>query len=177
MISEKIRVREALKSDAGLIADLSHKTFYDSVGRFNSKENMEAFMNGDFSKDKLMAEVGEGSHIFLLAYWGNQPAGYVKLKENDPPKRIGNPRAIEIARIYVIQTAIGKGLGRALIERCLEIAMAKGKKVVWLGVWEHNHHAIAFYEKCGFKRFGEHIFMLGKDPQTDWLMKKTLRVL
>ena len=45
---------------------------------------------------------------------------------------------------------------------------------VWLGVWEHNHKAIKFYQDKGFVRFGEHVFVLGEDRQTDFLMKKTL---
>jgi len=58
---------------------------------------------------------------------------------------------------------------------CLEYAREGGHDVVWLGVWEHNERAIAFYKKWGFTQFGEHTFMLGKDAQTDWLLKKELK--
>jgi ribosomal protein S18 acetylase RimI-like enzyme len=40
-----------------------------------------------------------------------------------------------------------------------------------LGVWEQNENAIAFYTKKGFEIFDRHIFKLGDDPQTDFLMK------
>jgi ribosomal protein S18 acetylase RimI-like enzyme len=50
----------------------------------------------------------------------------------------------------------------------------KGRQVIWLGVWEGNVKAIDFYTQWGFKKFSEHIFMLGDEPQTDWLMKKSL---
>lgn len=43
-----------------------------------------------------------------------------------------------------------------------------------LGVWEHNHRALRFYEKNGFIAFGTHIFQLGNDQQTDILMKKSV---
>jgi len=174
MTLEKIRIRKAGKKDAALIADLSRKTFYDSVGWYNTAQNMDRFMNDQFSKEKLIAEVGEKDHIFLLAYLGDQPSAYVKLRENEPPEPLNKFNTIEIARIYVAQHAIGLGLGMALIERCVDIARAKNKEVIWLGVWEQNQKAIGFYNHCGFERFGEHIFMLGNDPQTDWLMKKRL---
>lgn len=45
---------------------------------------------------------------------------------------------------------------------------------IWLGVWERNPEATAFYERCGFIRFGEHVFQLGGDAQTDVLMRKDL---
>jgi ribosomal protein S18 acetylase RimI-like enzyme len=61
------------------------------------------------------------------------------------------------------------------MEAAIQIAMDHKKAVIWLGVWEHNRRAIDFYIKWGFKRFGEHIFMLGEDAQTDLLLRKTLQ--
>jgi diamine N-acetyltransferase len=174
LTTNEIRIREAGKSDADLIADFSRETFYDAVGPFNTKENMDQFMSVQFSSDKLIAEVSEKNHIFLLAYLEDQVAGYVKLRENEAPEELGRVLAIEIARIYVARHAKGLGLGRALVQRCLDIAKAKRKEVIWLGVWQHNQKAIGFYNHLGFERFGQYIFMLGNDPQTDWLMKKTL---
>ena len=87
---------------------------------------------------------------------------------------LGNRNSIEIARIYAATNAIGKGVGKTLMQKCIEIAQEKKKDVLWLGVWEKNNRAIDFYIKWGFEKFSTHIFMLGDDPQTDWLMKKEL---
>ena len=81
---------------------------------------------------------------------------------------------IEIERIYVRKEYLGKKVGGLLMKKCLELAQQKGYTLVWLGVWEHNAKAIAFYEKWGFEKFGSHAFLLGNDLQTDWLMKKNL---
>ncbi len=54
------------------------------------------------------------------------------------------------------------------------MANERGVAYVWLGVWEHNYKAIKFYQDKGFVCFGEHVFVLGEDRQTDFLMKKTL---
>jgi ribosomal protein S18 acetylase RimI-like enzyme len=51
-----------------------------------------------------------------------------------------------------------------------EEARVQGGETVWLGVWEHNPRAIAFYAKCGFADVGSHVFMIGTDAQTDRLM-------
>jgi hypothetical protein len=45
---------------------------------------------------------------------------------------------------------------------------------MWLGVWEHNHRAKAFYERWGFGAAGVEIFRLGNDNQTDLLMQLAL---
>ena len=56
----------------------------------------------------------------------------------------------------------------------LDLAKEKGKKRVWLGVWEHNEPGKAFYSHWGFKRFSQHTFPVGSDPQTDELWELLL---
>ena len=38
---------------------------------------------------------------------------------------------------------------------------------MWLGVWERNERAKAFYARQGFRQVGRQIFVVGSDPQTD----------
>jgi ribosomal protein S18 acetylase RimI-like enzyme len=66
-------------------------------------------------------------------------------------------------------------VGKALMAKCMEIASESEKDLVWLGVWEQNVRAIRFYSHWGFRKFSEHVFMLGDDRQTDWLMCKPLK--
>ena len=169
-----ITIRIATVNDAELIADISRRTFLDTFASQNTKENVDKFMKETFSKEVLMKEVGTAGNIFLLAYDGKEPVGYVRMLENNNPPDLGSIDAIEIARIYVTINSIGKGVGKALMQKCIEIATEKNVTAVWLGVWEENHRAIDFYTQWGFEKFSTHIFILGDDPQTDWLMKKTL---
>jgi ribosomal protein S18 acetylase RimI-like enzyme len=60
------------------------------------------------------------------------------------------------------------------MEKSIDFAKQKRKQIIWLGVWEKNQRAIDFYHKWGFENFGEQIFLLGTDLQTDLLMKKEL---
>jgi GNAT superfamily N-acetyltransferase len=99
---------------------------------------MDKFMNLQFTEEVLMAEVDDPINIFLLASIDNKPVGYVKLCESKNPPELDNLDAIEIARIYSEQKTIGKGVGKALMLQCIEIAKEKKKKAIWLGVWEHN---------------------------------------
>ncbi len=167
-------IRLATVADAGLIADLSRKTFIESFAVYNTKENMDKFMNERFTKEALIEEVGKPENIFLLAYLDKEAVGYVRLRDGKTPIELSGMNAIEIARIYTKQETIGKGIGKALMLECLSIAKEKNKALIWLGVWEHNANAIAFYKKFGFEEFGSHIFMLGNDVQTDFLMKRSI---
>ena len=169
-----INVRLATKHDAELIADMSRQTFYDTFASQNTKEDIDKFMNEQFTRKALIEEVGAKNNIFLLAYDEGKPVGYARIRENNNPPSLGTSNAMEIARIYAATNAIGKGIGKVLMQKCIEIAKARNRELVWLGVWEKNQRAIDFYTKWGFEKFGETNFLLGDDIQRDWLMKKTI---
>jgi len=170
-------IRQAQPADAADIAALSRQTFYDTFAAFNTKEDMDKFMNESFSMDQLMAELDMPDNTFIAALLEDELVGYAKITESRNPPELGNTNAIEIGRIYAAQKAIGHGIGKALMEECLSLAVLKNKQLVWLGVWERNERAISFYKKFGFEKFGEHDFVLGNDVQTDWLMKKEIHAL
>lgn len=169
-----IQIRQAGREDAELVADISRRTFYDSFSIHNTEENMRMFLDQQFTREKQMAEVGAPGRTFLLAFLEEELVGYASLRETEPPAALAGTRAIEIVQIYSEQKTIGKGVGKALMQACLDTAREKGRDWVWLGVWEHNLRAIEFYKKWGFERFGEHVFLVGLDAQTDWWMRKRL---
>ena len=171
---ENVSIRIVELKDAELIADLSRQTFFETFALENTKKNMDKFMNEHFTKAKLINEVGEPDNIFLLAYAATDPVGYARIRENNNPPELGAIKAMEISRIYATANSIGKGIGKALMKKCIEIALERKAEAIWLGVWQLNKRAIDFYENWGFEKFSTHIFMLGDDPQQDWLMMKKL---
>jgi diamine N-acetyltransferase len=173
-MTQDIQVRLANAADAERIADMSRRTFYDSFAAQNTRANMHLFMEKQFPREKLITEVGAPGNVFLLAYLGDELAGYAFMCETTAPSALAGSRPIEIGRFYAEKHMIGKGVGRALMQNCLKTAAELNKDMVWLGVWEHNQRAIAFYTRWGFEKFGEHIFVLGRDPQTDWWMKRKI---
>ena len=127
-----------------------------------------------YNVTKMKEELADTNNIFLLAYYDDALVGYIKMREDAKEESKDLIEPIEIERIYAVKNMIGKGVGKALMEDCLAIAKQKNKQTVWLGVWEKNFSAIAFYTKWGFEKFGQHIFVVGNDPQTDLLMKKNV---
>jgi len=83
-------------------------------------------------------------------------------------------RSVEIVRFYARTRWIGRGVGLALMEATLREARALGHVRVWLGVWERNERAIAFYRKWGFVEVGSQPFQLGNDIQTDLVMARAV---
>ena len=169
-----ITIRKAIPEDAALIAKLSRQTFYETFADSNTTSDMDKFMNEQFNNEVLMEEVETPGSIFYLAYENDQPVGYIRLRNGDNHPEFKGASSIEIARIYAIKKSIGKGVGRELMLKCIDIAQEMNRDIIWLGVWEKNERAIAFYQKWGFEKFAEHEFVLGNDVQTDWLMYKRL---
>jgi ribosomal protein S18 acetylase RimI-like enzyme len=167
-------IRSVTKEDAELIADISRQTFYDTFAADNTKEDMDKFLREQFTKGRLMLEVGSPENSFLLAYFDDKVAGYIKLREGKQPIELIGTASLELARLYVVKDFIGKRIGAALMQKAIAVAKEKSKHIIWLGVWEKNQRAIDFYHRFGFSKFSECDFLLGNDMQRDWLMKKEL---
>ena len=135
---------------------------------------MDKFLREQFTKGRLMLEVGSPENSFLLAYFDEKVAGYIKLREGKQPIELIGTASLELARLYVVKDFIGKRIGAALMQKAIAVAKEKSKHIIWLGVWEKNQRAIDFYHRFGFTKFGECDFLLGNDMQRDWLMKKEL---
>lgn len=174
MPAQHINIRIATDNDAETIALLSRKTFYDTFAPYNTPANMDKFMHEQFMHSSLVKEVKFPSNQFLLAYAGDTLAGYVKLRDGEKPKELREMQGLEIARLYVVNDMIGKGVGRQLMQHSVDIANQKNKQVIWLAVWEKNKRAFEFYLKWGFEIFSSQVFVLGNEVQKDWIMKKKL---
>ncbi len=171
-------------ADAAILASLSRQTFESAFAESNTPEDMESYMSEAFTEQKLTEELQDETSVFYVATLDERPIGYTKLRrcsvpDNEEPIRIPvnaqTPEEyMELQRIYVLPESKGFGVGKLLMQQCLQTAQQEGAKTLWLGVWEHNTAAIAFYEKWGFERFGSHVFMLGKDVQTDLLMQRSV---
>lgn len=167
-----ITIRKADEKDAGLIAAISRETFFDTFAADNSAADMEMFMEEQFSISKLEAEVYDEENKFFLAYDGELPVGYFKLKHDSHADLPPSLPAIELSRFYARKNSIGKGVGKAMMQFALKMAAAMNGKIVWLGVFEKNTRAIKFYESFGFRKFSTQKFILGNDIQNDWVMKR-----
>lgn len=166
------QIRKATESDAGLIASISRSTFYDTFAPDNTKEDMDIFLQEQFTMPKLEAEVLEGKGQFYLIEEHNNVLGYVRLGRTATFDHTSG--SIEIVRFYMTKEAIGTGAAAILMDFCLDVAREHKFKTAELSVWKENHRAIAFYKKFGFEIVGETEFLLGKDLQFDHVMVKTL---
>lgn len=169
-------IRHAAVNDAALLTDLAITTLREAFGPPHNPEHLvDEYIQSAINERILEAELLDPrSTFFLMTSAEGTPVGYAKLRRHAPPRRLIQRNAIEIQRLYLLQTHIGQGQGRQLMQYCLDWAQQQGYAAVWLGVWERNERAIAFYKKLGFERFGFHYFQFGSERQRDFWLQKQL---
>ena len=171
---ENISIGRVTLNDTGQLQIIGRETFSQTFSAFNTEENMKNYLDESFSVEQLIAELSNPDSEFYFAQIGDQIVGYLKINFGQSQTELQDDKALEIERIYVLKEFHGKGVGQILYEKDLQIAKLKNATYVWLGVWDQNPRAIAFYKKNGFIEFDKHIFKLGEDEQTDIMMKLEL---
>jgi diamine N-acetyltransferase len=170
-----IQIRTASREDIDLLTQIGRRAFYEAFAPHNTETDMQLYLSANLTKEKLQEEFGEQNAHFYIAEFAAKPAGYLKLRTAQEPIALTGRKHIEMERIYVLSEFQGRKIGNELMAFSIELARQQGYEILWLGVWEHNYKAIAFYHKWGFEIFGSHSFVLGTDHQTDYLMKLELR--
>jgi len=168
-------IRAATSADAEMLTELARRTFYDAFAPMNSSENMEAYISQNFTPQKFSAQLADPRATFLIAEIEVTPVAFAKLYDGAVPDCVRDVAPIEIERFYVDQEFHGKGIAHTLMQACFDRARQSGHKTAYLGVWENNHRAIAFYRKCGFEVVGSHVFQMGDEAQNDLLMVRSLQ--
>lgn len=171
MVESDIIIRQVSPDEIDLLRNISIQTFTETFSEHNSENNMKKYVTDCLSPEKLTAEFQIIGTSFYFAFFGKQIIGYLKLNTGKAQTEQHAEDGFEIERIYVLKEFHGKQIGKMLFEKAKSIAIEKKYKTIWLGVWEKNTRAIAFYTKQGFTKFDQHIFKLGDDEQTDILME------
>jgi ribosomal protein S18 acetylase RimI-like enzyme len=167
-------IRRAAGGDAAALAELAERTFRDAFARQNTAEDMDLHCRTHYGEAIQAAEIGDPGRVTLLCQEGDRLVGYGQLRWAGAPPCVAASKPAEIQRIYVDAPWHGKGVAQSLMASLLDAATAGGADVAWLGVWERNHRAIAFYEKSGFSTVGDHVFVVGADPQRDLVLARRL---
>jgi ribosomal protein S18 acetylase RimI-like enzyme len=192
-IASRVRLRRADEADAARLSEFAERIFRETFEAGNDPADMAAYLAEAFGADRQRAELVEPGAIVLLAEdataaggdatgsnssTGSNTAppivGYSHLTPGGTPDSVHGPDPLELKRFYLDRAWQGSGLARLLMHATLDAARASGARTLWLGVWENNQRAIAFYRKFSFVEAGSHDFMLGRDRQTDLIMARPL---
>lgn len=167
---DTLRIRSAVPADTEALAALAERTFRDAFEADNTADDINAYCGEAFTLDvQRRTIVDESVDTLLLEDESGALIAYAQLRPGSP-EEIDVPSPVELWRFYVDRSHHGQGVAQELMRAVLDATRARGAKTLWLGVWERNLRAQAFYRKMGFVDVGSHTFLLGSDAQTDRLM-------
>src|SRR5690606_2177473 len=111
---------------------------------------------GDTDIDTLLLEDQQGRWL-----------AFAQLRAGEAQEGVPAQGSRELWRFYVDRGWHGRGVAHALMDAVKARARQRGAASLWLGVWERNARAQAFYRKHGFEKVGRKVFVVGNDPQAD----------
>ncbi len=167
-------IRKASTDDTDALARLAKQTFLDAFERLNEPKNIRAYVKKAFNPAQVAKELLDDGSTFFVAERDSKLIAYAKIRASDAPECVDCSEATELERIYVEHRFLGTGVGQMLLDAAIEATRGNGHEVLWLGVWEHNPDAVAFYERFGFTTMGNKLFMMGADEQSDFIMRLRL---
>lgn len=175
-MNETVELRRATLADAETLARIGRQSFHEAFADHpaNDPDDMRIYMNQAFSVETILEDLRDAATVYFIAEIAGEAVGYAKLKIDSREECVAGKRPLELCRLYALDRFIGRGIGRALMLQCFDFARENGHDTFWLGVWEFNFRAQKFYAKFGFEKCGEHVFQLGSDPQTDWIMQRKI---
>jgi len=169
-----MKLQRCTITDLNQIINIGRRTYYDTFHQLNTTETMMLYLDEAFSVEKISGELNNPNSFFYFLYDEEVLVAYMKVNLSPAQSDINDPESLELERIYVIKEFKSQGYGKFMIENTLSIAKNHGCKKVWLGVWEKNNPAIAFYKRMGFEIIDKHPFRMGEEIQNDFVLQKLI---
>ena len=154
-------------ADAAELATFAAQTFEETYSADNSPDDLRTHLATSYGLAQQTAELADPLVLTILARLDGELVAYAQVRRNTPPVCVTHAAPVELHRFYVDHPAHGSGLASGLMEAVHQAARELQGRHIWLGVWERNPRAIAFYKKEKFVDVGSTFCMVGPDKQSD----------
>ena len=118
------------------------------IGEAQVEYMIEKFL----SPDAIVEQINSGYEYFLFSY-DYTFAGFAAIEERG--------EELFLSKLYVDEEFRGKGIGKYMFQKFIEIAKMRNLKKIWLTCNRNNTNSIAFYEHLGFKKVREEVTDIG----------------
>jgi ribosomal protein S18 acetylase RimI-like enzyme len=166
-----VKIRRASLKDANLLAALGGTTNYETYFETDEPEDLAKYIADFFNPRAMKIELEDANNTFFIAEVNGKAVGFAELRTGQPAEYVKDENPIELQRIYVLEKMIRHGIGKILLQKCLEEAKSRGFDSLWLAVFELNERAVGFYKRQGFEQLGKAEFHFGEQCFTCFVMK------
>lgn len=156
---------KATEKDIKVIQQLAKESWESAYANILSQEQIRYMLNVMYSEDTLRAHFQKPNYHYYLIAENEVFFGFIGFEHHCEEK------TTKLHRIYFLQEAQGKGLGKKALEFVKKETEKAGDKRLILTV-NKNNKAKNFYESQGFKVYDEAIFDIGNGyVMDDYLME------
>lgn len=158
-------IRKATLDDAARLSELGATIFVQSYQYSYNQEDMDAYLDETFSKQRIAEEINTETIYYYVAEADDVIVGFVKFYTFRWTPRFKGKITFEVEQLYIQKDMEGQNVGSQLMTTALDIAKQKKYKIIWLSVWENNERGIRFHQQHGFTIIGDGMFTLGKQER------------
>ena len=154
---------------------VAKQSFIEAFEKNSDPDNFKVYVNKAFTREAVLEELQNAESVFyFLQTAEGENVGYVKLRWDRSDEFFKTERALELQRIYLLETHWNKGFGKILLDFSETYALENGFEWIYLIVWHQNFGAIKFYERQGWAVFGSKDFQFGNEIHHDHALRKKL---
>ena len=157
-----VNIRDLRKEDNPALA----KVVRDTLAEFGANHPNTVYY--DPTTDTLFEVFQTPRSKYFLAELNNKIVGGGGIYPTDGLP----PDTCELVKMYLLPEARGLGLGRTLIEKCIEAASENGFKKIYLETMPELKQALSVYEKFGFKYLKGPMGNSGHTGCSLWMLKQ-----
>ena len=158
---DKVLIREIQPEDNPRLATIVRETLFE----FGA--NKPGTVYYDPTTDHLFELFQKGKSIYYVA----EINGIVNGGAGIFPSAGLNQDTCELVKMYLVSSMRGLGLGKLLIEHCLEFAKNKGFHHVYIETMPELKKAVSIYEKFGFRYLSGPLGNTGHFGCDIWMLK------
>lgn len=126
-----------------------HQHYTPIIGEEQVDYMVEKFL----SPDAIAEQINSGYEYFLYSY-DYTFAGFAAILEKDGE--------LFLSKLYVDEEFRGKGIGKYMFQKFVEICKMRNLKKIWLTCNRNNVNSLAFYEHLGFQKVREEVTDIGE---------------
>lgn len=172
---EHLIIRNATHEDIGSLVELAASAFRDTYLLLDDPVDIEEYVTAKFTPAIFASILQDDLSTLLVAVDSEQYVGYAHIILSAPPPCVTGPSPIELARLYLRQSVIGKGYGAALMRAVHRVAVQRRCLTIWLGVYGRNERARDFYRRWDFVDVGTKAFVFGGCSYDDPVMAASVQ--
>ena len=163
-----IEIVQLGKEEIFLVHKLAHDIWPKAFRNIISSDQINYMLDWMYDINTLEEQVQTG-HLFYVVKEDGVAKGFIGLEPNYPDIEI-----LMIHKFYVLPECQGKGMGRVLFNKAVDVAFDLDLSILHLNVNRFNP-SVEFYKHLGFKVVAEEDIDIGRDYfMEDYIMELNL---